>query len=197
MPSVGSARNSYVGIGGRRTLLDPSPLLGTRFPKTAGLFTTILTSMLTACAQPAVLASRSELLGVSRPISLQDERNALFVPNRHGMVVTTERAPLVTNKHTATTRFASYGLASFYSYGGRTASGEKFDPHELTAAHPTLPFGTRLRVTSVASGRSVIVRVNDRGPFVPGRVVDVSSAAAETLGIVGQGTARVKLDVLH
>ncbi|HEY2533205.1 MAG TPA: septal ring lytic transglycosylase RlpA family protein [Xanthobacteraceae bacterium] len=150
--------------------------------------------MLTACAQPAVIASRSELLAVSRPAPLQD--GSRFVLDGH-KVVTSERTPLVTNKHAAATRFASYGLASFYSYGGRTASGEKFDPRELTAAHPTLPFGTRLRVTSVATGRSVIVRVNDRGPFLPGRVVDVSSAAAETLGIVGQGTAKVKLDVLH
>jgi rare lipoprotein A len=90
-----------------------------------------------------------------------------------------------------------YGLASFYDEGAETASGEKFDPHELTAAHPTLPFGTRLRVTNVATGRSVTVRVNDRGPFVDGRGVDVSYAAAEQLGIVGQGVARVKLDVIQ
>jgi rare lipoprotein A len=92
---------------------------------------------------------------------------------------------------------ASYGFASFYEEGVRTANDEKFDPHELTAAHPTLPFGTRLRVTNVATGRSVIVRVNDRGPFVPGRAVDVSYAAAETLGIVARGVAKVKLDVVH
>jgi rare lipoprotein A len=92
---------------------------------------------------------------------------------------------------------ASYGLASFYEEGARTANGEKFDPHELTAAHPTLPFGTRLRVTNVATGRSVIVRVNDRGPFVPGRIVDVSYAAAETIGIIGRGIAKVKLDVVQ
>jgi rare lipoprotein A len=90
-----------------------------------------------------------------------------------------------------------YGLASFYDEGQETASGEKFDPHQLTAAHPTLPFGTRLRVTNVTTGRSVTVLVNDRGPFVDGRVVDVSYAAAEQLGIVGQGVARVKLDVIQ
>jgi rare lipoprotein A len=60
-----------------------------------------------------------------------------------------------------------------------------------------LPFGTRLRVTNVTNGRSVVVRVNDRGPFVPGRVVDVSYSAAETLGMVGRGTAKVKLDVVQ
>ncbi len=87
-------------------------------------------------------------------------------------------------------------MASFYTEGTKTASGEKFNTNELTAAHPTLPFGTKLRVTNVASGQSVTVRVNDRGPFVRGRVVDVSYAAAETLGMVGGGVAKVKLDVV-
>jgi len=89
------------------------------------------------------------------------------------------------------------GVASFYSEGVRTASGEKFDAHELTAAHPTLPFGTKLRVTNVATGRSVTVRVNDRGPYVHGRVVDVSYSAAQSLGMVGKGVANVKLDVVQ
>jgi len=79
----------------------------------------------------------------------------------------------------------------------RCSSGEKFDKNELTAAHRTLPFGTRLRVTDVDTGRSVTVRVNDRGPFVRGRVVDVSASAAETLGITGKGVAKVKVDVVE
>ena len=90
----------------------------------------------------------------------------------------------------------SYGLASFYGHESQTASGEKFNARELTAAHRTLPFGTRVRVTDVATGRSVTVRVNDRGPFIPGRIVDVSASAAETLGITGRGVAKVKLDVV-
>jgi len=97
----------------------------------------------------------------------------------------------------AETPVASQGLASFYTEGTRTASGEKFDTHELTAAHPTLPFGTHLRVTNVATGRSVTVRVNDRGPYVPGRIVDVSYSAAASLGMVGRGVAKVKLDVIQ
>jgi len=92
---------------------------------------------------------------------------------------------------------ASSGVASFYSSGSRTASGEAFNPNELTAAHRTLPFGTKLRVTNVATGQSVTVRVNDRGPFVAGRVVDVSSSAAESLGMTGKGVAKVKLDVVQ
>jgi rare lipoprotein A len=92
---------------------------------------------------------------------------------------------------------ASSGVASYYSSGSRTASGEQFNPNELTAAHRTLPFGTKLRVTNVATGQSVTVRVNDRGPYVPGRVVDVSHSAAESLGMTGRGVAKVKLDVVQ
>jgi len=89
------------------------------------------------------------------------------------------------------------GLASFYSEDTETASGDRFDKHGLTAAHPTLPFGTRLRVTNVRNGRSVTVRVNDRGPFVGGRIIDVTSAAAEALGMVNAGIAKVTLDVVR
>lgn len=92
---------------------------------------------------------------------------------------------------------ASHGVASYYSQGTKTASGERFNALEMTAAHPTLPFGTKLRVTNLSSGRSVTVRVNDRGPFVHGRVVDVSYSAADALGMVGKGLAKVKLDVVE
>jgi rare lipoprotein A len=105
--------------------------------------------------------------------------------------------PAEPDKNAAGTPRVSQGLASFYSYDTQTASGEKFDARELTAAHPSLPFGTRLRVTNVTTGRSVTVRVNDRGPYVAGRVVDVSHSAAEELGMVGQGVAKVKLDVVQ
>ena len=88
------------------------------------------------------------------------------------------------------------GVASYYSSGAVTASGERFDPNDLTAAHRTLPFGTKVRVTNLSTGQSVTVRVNDRGPFVPGRVVDVSHGAAHSLGLVGKGVAKVKLDVV-
>jgi peptidoglycan lytic transglycosylase len=93
-------------------------------------------------------------------------------------------------------RPASYGLASYYSEGHATASGERFDPRQMTAAHRSLPFGTKLRVTNVKSGHSVVVRVNDRGPFVHGRLVDVSYAAAREIDLVGAGTAKVKVEVL-
>jgi peptidoglycan lytic transglycosylase len=98
---------------------------------------------------------------------------------------------------TPSARSASSGLASYYSEGQKTASGERFDPSELTAAHPSLPFGTRLHVTNVKTGRSVVVRVNDRGPFVHGRLVDVSYSAAQALGMVNAGVAQVKVDVVR
>ncbi|MGB9314177.1 MAG: septal ring lytic transglycosylase RlpA family protein [Pseudolabrys sp.] len=79
---------------------------------------------------------------------------------------------------------AQSGIASIYS-GGRTANGEKAAASGMTAAHKTLPFGTLVRVTHQRSGRSVVVRINDRGPFVRGRVIDVTSAAARALGFSG------------
>jgi rare lipoprotein A len=92
------------------------------------------------------------------------------------------------------------GLASFYSrklQGRRTANGERYDGRALTAAHRTARFGTRLRVTELAGGRSVVVRVNDRGPFVRGRVVDLSLAAARALGMVHRGVAQVRVEFLE
>jgi rare lipoprotein A len=91
---------------------------------------------------------------------------------------------------------AQTGIASYYAgehHGRRTASGERFNMHAMTAAHRSAPFGTRLQVTNLANGRSVVVRVNDRGPFVRGRIVDVSSGAARALGMKGAGTARVRI----
>ncbi|MEE4288289.1 MAG: septal ring lytic transglycosylase RlpA family protein [Erythrobacter sp.] len=91
------------------------------------------------------------------------------------------------------------GIASFYGrkfHGRPTASGERFDMHGFTAAHRTLPFGTMVRVTNPANGRSVTVRVNDRGPFVRGRMIDLSRAAASELGMIARGHARVEVEVV-
>jgi rare lipoprotein A len=149
-------------------------------------------AMLAGCAQSSVVSRNSGFSGSSRHASLQRDRTpSLVAPAR---VASTKHTPFAPHK---TTHTASQGLASFYTEGTQTASGEKFDTNELTAAHPTLPFGTKLRVTNVTTGRSVTVRVNDRGPYVPGRVVDVSYSAAQSLGMVGKGLANVKLDVVH
>lgn len=91
------------------------------------------------------------------------------------------------------------GVASYYAKkleGRRTASGEPYDMKALTAAHPTLPFGSRVRVTNLHNGKSVVVRINDRGPYADHRVIDLSYAAAAELQFIHQGTTRVRLDVL-
>ena len=91
------------------------------------------------------------------------------------------------------------GIASWYGrkfHGRCTASGEIFDMREHTAAHRTLPFGTRIRVTNMRNGRRTIVRVNDRGPFVAGREIDLSYAAARDIGILDKGLEKVNLEIL-
>ena len=88
---------------------------------------------------------------------------------------------------------AQTGKASYYKSGHRTANGERFDPHGYTAAHRTLPFGTKVLVTNVKTGKSVIVRINDRGPFIKNRIIDVSYGAAKVLGMTGAGVATVKI----
>jgi rare lipoprotein A len=86
------------------------------------------------------------------------------------------------------------GHASWYSLPSNvTASGERMDPNELTAAHRSLPFGTRVLVENLNNGRSVVVRINDRGPFIGGRIIDLSKAAAESIGMLGAGTAQVRI----
>jgi rare lipoprotein A len=91
------------------------------------------------------------------------------------------------------------GMASYYAdahQGRRTANGEPFDMNALTAAHRTLSFGSRVKVTNLENGRAVVVRINDRGPFVEGRVIDLSRAAAQELRFLGRGTTRVRIEVL-
>jgi len=92
------------------------------------------------------------------------------------------------------------GMASYYGrkfHGRRTASGERFDMTAMTAAHPSLPFGTRVRVTNLTNGRAVVLRINDRGPFKRGRIIDVSRAAAKELAMIGPGTAKVRVEVVE
>jgi rare lipoprotein A len=197
MSSISFARTSYVDIKANHILLSVPSFSAAGVRNVIQLFAVALAAAsLAACAQSSVVAKKSELLVGSQQASLEHNRTTSFVTNRRVAVVK-KHTPFASDKTAAETQVASHGLASFYTEGTQTASGERFDTHELTAAHPTLPFGTRLRVTNVATGRSVTVRVNDRGPFVPGRVVDVSYAAAETLGMVGGGIAKVKLDVVQ
>ena len=182
---MGSANLSFIScvaasrLGGSANRILPGqrriarPGIG---PVLRCLAVALTVATLAACAQAPVVADKPSSFGAAR---------------KHASSASDK-----TDKRAAETAGGSYGLASFYGHQSQTASGEKFNPQELTAAHRTLPFGTKVRVTDVATGRSVTVRVNDRGPFVPGRIVDVSSSAAETLGISGRGIAKVKLDVV-
>jgi len=171
------------------------------------IFAVILTAAtLAACAQSSVVRDRGTSYQAAPDTSAGWNSSAIVRP-------TARRVAGVRKIHGATrhvvvghkkrTRLTRHGgadsreVASFYGHDSETASGEKFDPHELTAAHRTLPFGTRLRVTNLANGRSVMVRVNDRGPFIRGRTVDVSSSAAEALQMTERGVVNVKLDVVR
>jgi len=150
---------------------------------------------LAACSQTSSVTQKSELRA-SAVASLDHERTAAPAIKRRVAAVR-KHTPFASRKNAGETKTAAHGVASFYTEGTQTASGEKFNTMEMTAAHPTLPFGTRLRVTDVSSGKSVTVRVNDRGPYVQGRVVDVSYSAANALGMVGKGLTNVKLDVVQ
>lgn len=95
-----------------------------------------------------------------------------------------------------TAQAGTSGVASYYKSGRLTANGERFNPQGMTAAHRTLPFGTIVRVTHARSGKSVIVRINDRGPFIRGRVIDLSLGAARAIGLTNSGVARVSYTVI-
>jgi rare lipoprotein A len=175
----------------------PFPVLGARVRNVIQLFPVVLgAALLAACAQSSVVTRNSEFVGPGRQASLQHDRTASLVTNRR-VASAKKHTPFARHNNAAATQIASQGIASFYTEEQQTASGEKFDTNDLTAAQPTLPFGTRLRVTNVATGRSVTVRINDRGPYVPGRVVDVSHSAADALGMVESGITKVKLDVVQ
>jgi rare lipoprotein A len=142
----------------------------------------LTTATLAGCAQSPVHTSRSDLSAAAHQAALPTIK---------------ERHQPAFGAAGALPHDASLGVASFYTEGIRTASGERLNPNALTAAHPTLPFGTRLRITTVANGHSVVVRVNDRGPFIKGRAVDVSYSAAKQLGITERGVAKVKMEVVQ
>lgn len=101
---------------------------------------------------------------------------------------------------TQATGFIQYGKASYYGeefHGRKTASGEIFNKWDYTCAHKKLPFDTRIKVTNLKNQRTVIVRVNDRGPFVKGRIIDLSFAAAKKIGMIKDGVVKVKIEVLR
>jgi rare lipoprotein A len=192
--SIDRACTSYVDIGTGLTQRQarPAPAAG-KFIRL--LAVGVAAASLAACAQSSVVSQKSELRA-SRVASLDHDRTAAPMIKRR-VVAVRRHVAVASRKDAGGTKTASHGVASFYTEGTKTASGERFNTMEMTAAHPTLPFGTKLRVTDVGSGKSVTVRVNDRGPYVAGRVVDVSYSAANALGMVGKGVTNVKLDVVQ
>jgi rare lipoprotein A len=135
---------------------------------------------------------------VSKPVTSEAEKEIIAQTTEPAAEPEVEADPVITEPEEVGQLIAE-GNASFYGarfHGRRTASGATFNKHAMTAAHPNLPFGTRVRVTHIGNGRSVIVTINDRGPFVKSRIIDVSRAAAEQLGMVQQGVARVRLEQL-
>ncbi len=121
-------------------------------------------------------------------------------PNKSESVNTRSNATTVAPAKTGRTKPYQIGTASWYgSYfqGRATASGEPYDMYDLTAAHPTLPLGSWVRVTNLRNGRAVVVRINDRGPIVPGRIIDLSYNTARVLHFGSQGLQRVRLDVVN
>jgi rare lipoprotein A len=199
MSSIDTAGHSFVDVAGRvprdARLVSAISRKIVRLKIVRLMAVTLAAASLAACAQSSVVSQRSDFRS-SRQASLQRDRTPSSSMKTR-VAATRKHTPRASRIDAAETKIASQGLASFYSEGTKTASGEKFDARELTAAHPSLPFGTMLRVTDVKSGRSVTVRVNDRGPYVPGRIVDVSHSAAAELGMIGKGVANVRLDVVR
>ena len=196
MSSIRRVRPSCAGNGASRSL--PAEPKGSAARIALRLTAVALAAAaLAACSQHAAVNNKPASVAATQQVPPEPARKASIVVHRHVATVTKKHTPFATAKRAAEPQDASHGIASFYTEGTQTANGEKFNTMEMTAAHPTLPFGTKLRVTDVASGKSVTVRVNDRGPYVPGRVVDVSYSAANALGIVGKGVANVKLDVVQ
>jgi rare lipoprotein A len=186
MPAVSHAGISGVSVDALRAAAIASR---ENMLRTIGL--TLAAASLAACAQSSVVSRNSAFVPSTKQAAIEHRRETRVAAREPLSVVRRHQHP----ESGAGTK--SNGVASFYSEDSETASGEKFDPNELTAAHPSLPFGTKLRVTNTATGKSVMVRVNDRGPYVAGRVVDVSYSAAQALGMVNSGLANVKLDVMR
>ncbi len=149
----------------------------------------LLVSVLPGCAQTELA---SHVIKTS-PVIGGGQSQGQFKVGKPYTVMGQRYVPQETYEHSET------GIASWYGpgfHGRKTASGERFDMYELTAAHRTLQMPSLVRVTNLDNGRSLVVRVNDRGPFKRGRVIDVSKRAAELLGFKGAGTAKVRLDLL-
>ncbi|WP_408194268.1 septal ring lytic transglycosylase RlpA family protein [Paraburkholderia sediminicola] len=170
-----------------------------------GLGTLFAFFVLAGCATPPGASSTSDS---GAPLSTKNAQAGSFGPQAFGSAPASGAAakgsaladaqPL-TEDNSGISDFHQIGRASWYGrgfHGRRTANGERFDMHALTAAHRTLPLGSYVRVTNPATSRSVVVRINDRGPYARGRIIDLSMAAAAALDMRHAGTARVQIEGL-
>jgi len=190
---------------GRHRQSDPPRTLRITLIAAAGLATLVAitvaittVAITTSGASSAQLNSRAAAPDPPRPLdraSRDDARTPIAAPSPEP---TETPAAQPVQKKRQRHRILSRGVceASYYGAGGRTASGEAFDAAALTAAHRTLPIGSKVRVINRHNDRSVVVRINDRGPFVPGRCLDLSSAAMQAVGGLGSGVIPVRYEVL-
>jgi rare lipoprotein A len=126
-------------------------------------------------------------------------RSLLWLPAFALLLAGCTTSPFGGSESESAHSYRAEGKASYYGsrhHGRRTASGERFDQHALTAAHRTLPFGTKVKVTNLNNDRTVVVRINDRGPHIRGRIIDLSREAAERLGMLRAGVAPVRVESL-
>jgi rare lipoprotein A (peptidoglycan hydrolase) len=191
-----------VGRSGRHRQTDAPKTLRITLIATAGLAAVALAAIVvsvtgsgSSSAQPS---SFGALADPPRPLERagrDHRRTPLATPTPEPTETQPEQAPPRKKRHQ---KILSHGAceASYYGSGGRTASGESFHADGLTAAHRTLPIGSKVRVTNRHNDRSVVVRINDRGPFVPGRCLDLSSAAMHAVGGLASGVIPVKYEVL-
>ena len=141
---------------------------------------------------------------VSSALSAGFLGEALAAKPQSNLLINTEESVAINASQSPSNRLNQLmarmrGRASWYGpgfHGRRTASGERFNIWAMTAAHRSLPFGTKVRVTNLRNGRSVVVRINDRGPYSGGRVIDLSKAAAQAIGMIRSGTAPVRIEVM-
>jgi rare lipoprotein A len=141
------------------------------------------------CGEPA---SKSQV-GTDAPVKYVSNKN---YAKKYSTSAKKRNAKSYQEAAATSSRGSMTGQASYYWQPQRVASGGWFNPNAMTAAHKTLPFGTKVRVTNQRNGRSVVVKINDRGPYVKGRIIDLSKAAAHSIGMQNSGVAPVSLEVL-
>jgi len=167
-----------------RMVLRPLPVMGSA----ALLFMPLHAALIAQAAEQPAIATAS-----SNEATPADDANA------DTGAADTNTGIIETSPAETEAKVIGAGEASYYGSelaGNRTANGERFNPRDYTAAHRTLPFGSRVQVTSVSTGKSVVVRINDRGPFHGGRLIDLSEAAAREIGLVARGSGQVRLALL-